>query len=485
VSHGGTKTKPRSNPGLLIWGDSMDWFTEAKKLREQDPKKWTYRALGEKFNRSRDYVKKRFNIERSRECKGTEERKPTFKLSNGIYYISNNSKSNPRTVKITEENLKQLKRLYCETGLTIPAICRELEITRSDFILIKTAFGITHDDIPYTDDELKNRDVEELVKETLERKKKQYFLRLQSKEVEELKKEVAAYRQKDYMLQKAHQLVTEHFAEFAKSYEGPMIPMHKPVKSGLLLEVPIVDLHLSKLAWEPETGENYDSKIAEKRFMAVIYDVVERVKGMEFEKILFPVGNDFFNCDTQTGTTTAGTKQDNDSRLRKMYGKGVELLVRGIDILAQIAPVDVFVVPGNHDEITSYHALMYLSAWFKNNENVTVDTDPKMRKYREFGNCLIGFTHTDKEKKRIFGCMQIEKPEAWGRTKYREWHGAHLHSEQVKEDFGVIVRNLSSVTGTDQWHYESGYVGAVAKSQSFIWDKKLGLRDILLTTITG
>ena len=47
----------------MIWGDSMDWFTEAKKLREQDPKKWTYRALGEKFNRSRDYVKKRFNID--------------------------------------------------------------------------------------------------------------------------------------------------------------------------------------------------------------------------------------------------------------------------------------------------------------------------------------------------------------------------------------------------------------------------------------
>ena len=188
MSHGGTKTKPRSNPGLLIWGDSMDWFTEAKKLREQDPKKWTYRALGEKFNRSRDYVKKRFKIERSRERKGTEERKPTFKLSNGIYYISNNSKSNPRTVKITEENLKQLKRLYCEMGLTIPAICRELEITRPDFILIKTAFGITHDDIPYTDDELKNRDVEELVKETLERKKNSISFGCNQKRLRNLKR---------------------------------------------------------------------------------------------------------------------------------------------------------------------------------------------------------------------------------------------------------------------------------------------------------
>jgi len=37
----------------------------------------------------------------------------------------------------------------------------------------------------------------------------------------------------------------------------------------------------------------------------------------------------------------------------------------------------------------------------------------------EFGKCLIGFTHGDKEKKRIFGNMQVEVPEAWGRTLYR------------------------------------------------------------------
>lgn len=462
----------------------VNW-EEAYRLREEGlstPK------IAEIYGRNDGYIRRVLNEMKAgkkpprNKLKGQEERKPKV-TDHGDYYRITWGKDGCNLVEITKDQLRELKVLYCDDRLTINHICREMEIPRADFIAIKTAFGISHDDTPYIDEDLQNKSVDELAEETLERKKKRYFVKLQQTEIDQAFKELAAYRQKDYFLQRANDLLTEHFAEFAKSYEGPMIPIHKPVDSGMMLEVPIVDLHLSKLAWEPETGENYDSKIAEKRFMQVIYDVVERVKGREFEKILFPVGNDFFNCDLATGTTTAGTKQDNDSRFRKMYGKGVELLVRGIDILAQIAPVDVFCVPGNHDDITSYQALMFLHAWFRNNGNISVDTDPKMRKYREFGKCLIGFTHTDKEKKRIFGCMQIEKPEAWGRTRFREWHGAHLHSEQVKEDMGVIVRNLSSVTGTDMWHYESGFVGAVAKNQSFIWSKEKGLREILLTTI--
>ena len=61
----------------------------------------------------------------------------------------------------------------------------------------------------------------------------------------------------------------------------------------------------------------------------------------------------------------------------------------------------------------------------------------------------------------------------------------HLHSEQVKEEHGVKVRNLSSVTATDSWHYTSGYVGAIATSQSFVWDKERGLKGDMVFTGKG
>jgi hypothetical protein len=113
-----------------------------------------------------------------------------------------------------------------------------------------------------------------------------------------------------------------------------------------------------------------------------------------------------------------------------------------------------------------------------------VNIDPLSRKYIEWGQVLIGFGHGDSEKKKIGSLMPIEAREAWGRTKYHEFHAAHFHSEKaVNEENGIIVRYVSSPTSTDNWHYESGYVGAVKKAQSFVWDKEFGLTDILHTNI--
>ena len=109
----------------------------------------------------------------------------------------------------------------------------------------------------------------------------------------------------------------------------------------------------------------------------------------------------------------------------------------------------------------------------------------------EYGNSLIGFSHGETEKTRIGGLMPVEVPEMWGRTKYREFHLGHLHSEQAKqaegivfkkqiqESDGLIIRHLPSITGSDVWHYNSAYVGAIRKTQGLIYDKEYGLTDIL------
>ena len=390
-----------------------------------------------------------------------------------------------REVYVSKERLKDIKRLYCgDPPLTAKQVCREVGITERDFNAIKRAFGITHDDTPYLDDEVESRPVEELVEDTLEERKRQYFLKLQQKEAVSLQREVEKYRQRDYLIDKLHDVVGEHMQSFARRYDGPPTPP-KANASGLMLEVPVVDLHLGKLAWAPETGENYDYKIASDRFEFVIGDIIGRVQGRDFERIIFPIGQDFFNYDTLMGETAQGTRQDNDLRWQKLFSIGVEMLVKAIDALAGIAPVEVLAIPGNHDLMTSFYAIQYLDAWYRASEHVQVNPDPRSRKYIEFGDCLIGFSHGDKEKKRIFGNMQVEAAQAWGRTRFREWHCGHYHSEQVQEEHGVIVRRLSSVTGTDSWHYTSGYVGAIAKNQSFVWDKERGLQEILLTNLTG
>lgn len=249
------------------------------------------------------------------------------------------------------------------------------------------------------------------------------------------------------------------------------------VDDGVLYEIPIMDLHYGKFASGNITNGSYDYIIAEKCFNTIITEAIEDIKSRKVAKILMPIGNDLLHFDNVQGTTTRGTAQDTNMRHQEMFKGCVEMLIDGITALSKFAPVELMYVPGNHDFSSSWHVVMTLWAYFHEDTNVLVDVDMHPRKYCEWGNSLIMYAHGDKEGKRADKVMQVEAREAWGRTKYHEAHLAHLHSEQaIKELGGLIIRNLPSVTGEDNWSHESGFVGAVRKCICFIWDKEKGLK---------
>lgn len=291
--------------------------------------------------------------------------------------------------------------------------------------------------------------------------------------------------------------IDKHFKNLDRTYNTPaVVPV---IRNGsLMAEINISDLHLGKLAWHGDTPENYDYKIARQVFYQIVSEAYQELKDKPIEYITFVWSNDFFNSDTIDQTTTAGTRQDTDVRWQKLFNVGVEMLVSAVDMLAigkdedgnpkGIAPVKTFYTPSNHDEVNGYHALKYVDAWFRNDPNVEVNTDAYPRKYQLYGNTLIGYTHGDKENSkgtkekasRLASLMPIEASELWSKSKFREFHAAHLHSEQMIEEInGVIVRRISSPTAADTYHTTYGYLGAVRKAQVFIYDKEKGLKQVI------
>jgi hypothetical protein len=263
-------------------------------------------------------------------------------------------------------------------------------------------------------------------------------------------------------------------------------------KGSMMAEVNIADLHLGKLCWHGDTPENYDHKIAQELFYRIIGEIANQLSTMPIERILFVWANDFFNSDNEEKTTTGGTPQDTDIRNKKMFNIGWEMLVRAIETFKLIAPVETFYTPSNHDEETAYHALGVLNAWFRNDENVSVNMDAYPRKYILYGSTLLGFTHGDKENNKgtsvkaskLASLMPIEARQLWGQARFYEMHAAHLHSEQmIQEINGVIVRRISSPTALDSWHVTGGYMGAVRKAQTFVYDKERGLEHIINTPV--
>jgi hypothetical protein len=271
--------------------------------------------------------------------------------------------------------------------------------------------------------------------------------------------------------------------------KGPRYKLKGPKNTRQnLLEIAIQDLHIGKLAWKEDTGNTYDTKIAVAAGEYAINDLADQARGYPVERILFLLGNDFYHYDNLTGTTTAGTPQDRDSRFAKMFLAGQKLATSQIEQLAEIAPVDVMVVPGNHARIAEWNLGQVVDAWFRNDERVTVNNSPKPRKYYEYGQTLLGFAHGDEEPHgKLPLIMAQEAPEMWSRTRYREIHLGHLHTSRrtdakpVDGVNGVRVRILQSLSGTDKWHKDKGYVGEVGCAEAFVWNYDRGLRANLFS----
>lgn len=249
---------------------------------------------------------------------------------------------------------------------------------------------------------------------------------------------------------------------------------------GLLLELSAPDLHVGKLSWAEESGEDYDIQIACKRYKDAIYNLAGRAPLEDIERILLPVGNDMITIDSRKNTTTAGTPQDSDSRFRKMLTVVRDLLIEVINTLSDIAPVDVVIVSGNHDYDSMFTIGMVLEAFYSGDENVMIDNSATQRKYYQFYKNGILFTHGDEEKHQDLGLIfATEQPQMWADTYFREVQLGHFHKNKrvnfvsVDEHQGFQLQIIPSLSGTDVWHNTKGY-NSLKQAKAFLYDKEEG-----------
>lgn len=232
-----------------------------------------------------------------------------------------------------------------------------------------------------------------------------------------------------------------------------------------LLYVGAHDLHVGKFASVHETREGYTSERAVALALASLDRLLEQAAPHGIARIVLPVGHDLAHFESGAGATTAGTPQDTDGRYRLMRRTAYELMVRMIERAAEVAPVDVVGVPGNHGYDTDLGIAERLEARFHSHAHIKVQAPLTPRSYYEYGTTLLGLTHGDRIKHATLPLvMADEMREAWARTTHREWLLGHLHAKQTyqyvqseAEHRSVRVRVLPSISATDYWHAVCGY----------------------------
>jgi len=248
-----------------------------------------------------------------------------------------------------------------------------------------------------------------------------------------------------------------------------------------LLVINPADIHIGKYANHLETGDGYNVEIACERVLEGLQGLIDKSKGFEVDRVLFCIGNDILHIDNVYNTTTAGTNQDVDGKWWEHFEIALALYVKCVEILREIAPVDVIHSMSNHDYQSGFHLAHALKSWFRLDSEVTFDISVAHRKYYQYGKNLIGLEHGDGAKMANLPLtMAQERPLLWSETTHRYWYLHHLHHKvkhkwlDAKDFIGVTVEYMRSPSGTDSWHSRKGYVGVPRAVEGFLHEKNSG-----------
>lgn len=257
-----------------------------------------------------------------------------------------------------------------------------------------------------------------------------------------------------------------------------IVPHRKHLEEGhgQLLEINMSDLHIGKYAAEWEVGKS----VSTRDVLDSCYDALNEIRiwaedendKNPIEKIVLVLSNDFLNIDNVNGTTTKGTKQDSDTAWHEIVACGVDVLVYALDTFSEIANVELFYLPSNHDKALTFTIIYTLSVLYGEHPKVEIDPSPAPRKCVQYGEWMIGYTHESiKPYDRMANIFSHEFKEIFGKTSLREIHVGHEHHAEMMETGGFTIWKIPSSNGHDSWTHANFGGTALSRCQAFLYPK--------------
>jgi hypothetical protein len=337
---------------------------------------------------------------------------------------------------------------------TITDLCQEFSFPQNWFAEYKTIHGWTHSQGPFTKEEIEAKPVETLVQEAIQYKRKEWVNEYEKKIIKDQRENAEKWiRYEQSTLRYIERVLSEH-----RPYTVPKLQLESADEPYALV-LPVMDLHFGKFASPVETGQSYSRAECRNLLHSHTAKILNRIAKLgRPDKIISMVGSDWTHIDNVLGTTTKGTPQDIDGTPGLILKEALELAVEHIDALREVAPVELILSSGNHDEYTSIALLLYLRAWYRNCEDVTVHFSLLPRNYISYGNTLIATSHGDETKlPELCKLIPYEARELWATCENAVLYTGHKHYEYSNDDSGILVQQGSSLSGPDRWHNKKGY----------------------------
>ena len=241
----------------------------------------------------------------------------------------------------------------------------------------------------------------------------------------------------------------------------PLPPVKAPrhLDKDLATIYTMTDCHVGMLAWDKETGSDWDLGIAEQVLTNTLLAMITAAPAAALG-ILNQLG-DFLHFDSMTPMTPASHHiLDADSRYQKVVQVAVRILRRVISaMLEKHSRVHVEMKEGNHDPAGSVWLRVMFAELYKSNSRVSINLSPNPYTMLVHGTTLLGFYHGHLTKLAQLPILYAAQfPKEWGTTEFRYIHTGHKHHVEEKEHPGVKVIQHPTLAAPDAYAARGGWL---------------------------
>ena len=241
----------------------------------------------------------------------------------------------------------------------------------------------------------------------------------------------------------------------------PTIKAPKPTQNSLLNLFVLTDAHIGMLAWGEETGEDWDTDLAEEMILNLFYVAIEKAPAAQ--RAVFAQLGDFLHYDGIDPVTPASKHQlDTDTRFSKLVRTGIRISRQIIEmLLSKYTEVEVIMAEGNHDPVSEIWLRESMADRYRNQDRLRIDISPAPFYAVEHGSTSLFFHHGHLKKvDQIDRALTAEFREIFGRTKHSYCHVGHLHHHLVKETQLMQVEQHGTLSARDAYASRHGFKSA-------------------------
>lgn len=264
---------------------------------------------------------------------------------------------------------------------------------------------------------------------------------------------------------------------------SPFAGLH--CSTALINHVVLSDCHIGGLCWAPETGADWDLKIAEHTLVETYRTMIYNSPDADHCFLTF-LGDWLHYDKADPMTTLSGNILASDGRQEKMIDVAIRVARYLItEALRTHNRVTLLIAEGNHDIIGAIWLRKMFAQLYSEEPRLTVVDSPMPFYAIRLGDVFLGFHHGHmksvghkasraiKSSEELVAIFADEFAPDWGQTTKRYIHTGHLHTKVETEPRGAQVIQHPTIAVRDDYASRHGW-GSLRNALGITYHEKFG-----------